>query len=198
MPRIVCFALVMCWLGSTACSYPRPDEVGAVDREVRVIARGLWQGGGALLLRLEAEGIEEALLSFDASGAQAFATRVPIGSSYGVTVVTAPVAHTCEPDAARSGVVGEVDLQIVVACAGPAVELGLRGTRELDLDRTFDTHAIELPVLSQHVAVFVGGAITAAAVDGTPLTPGCGLRLRANRRELGAAGVRQGEQPERG
>lgn len=143
---------LLCIVGLVGCGFERPDDVEEQFRVGGEVA-GMWDGG-ALTLRLEATGVDE-LLTVDANEPFQFETPIDDGSSFTVTLGTAPTAHDCAVADGAAVLAGSDYDQVRVACTGPAVDVTLSAPVDWSFDPDLVNQFVELSLLVQQVALTV-------------------------------------------
>jgi hypothetical protein len=131
--------------------------------------RGLWDGSEGVVLRLNADGVDQTR-AISADTEFDFDTALAPGTPYAVTVVTQPTLHTCTVSAGQG--VASAGTTITVACAGP-LSIQLSGVMGWTFDPTQDVQMFDGSILVEDVALTItGNNLRSATVNAAAVTPG--------------------------
>lgn len=154
------------------CGFERPEDVPS-QFQIGGDSDGMWDGA-AITLRLESTGVNE-LLTVDGNDPFEFDTALDEGSSFTVTVETAPNAHDCEViDGAAVLASADYD-QVRIECIRPAVDVTLSAPVAWEFDPGLLEQGVDLSLLVQQIALTVtADDATTIRVGGTELPSGTG------------------------
>lgn len=114
-----------------------PSDVD-VAYQVTSHVQGIWVGADGLVLRLQANGMEDSLLTIPRDGDLEFLPFLRPGVSYTTMIVNNPLQHTCIIDSGRSGIVTDAGAPPVsISCTGPG-DVKISPSPSSSLSWTFD------------------------------------------------------------
>jgi hypothetical protein len=164
-----CIRITILLLAVTACGYSRPSNVGSIGGQVR----GLWNGADGVTLRLQAEGIDAALV-VPTNGLFKFPEQIAEGTLYTIVVAASAAHHTCVVDTGGNGTFPDADvMNVSIACTGPSLTVALSGPWGWTFDPTQEVQTFAGSIATQDVALTITGAsLTSASVAGSTVILG--------------------------
>lgn len=147
------------------CSFERLAPVDRIDGTVR----GLWDGSDGVVVRLQADGIDERV-TVATDGSFELPSILEEGTPYAVTLES-PAGHACDFEAGASGLAGGHP-DVAIACRGPATITLSLPTVAFDPASDIQSHPVS--VLAQQVSIIVDSTASnvTATVDGASVTLG--------------------------